>query len=191
MADIGAAPGRVNLIGEHTDYNGGFVLPAVLPQQTRCEVVPRTDQVVHAFSAQLTEGAEAAYTIGTERRRHAWIDYVQGITWALQRASVGLRGFDLSIESEVPIGKGLSSSASLEIALLRALRGAFDFRLSDEDMAQVAHEAETGFVGAPVGTFEEHLAGPRSEARGAGAQARGAAPTSDEELLAKFLLGNL
>ena len=155
MTDVGVAPGRVNLIGEHTDYNGGFVLPTVLPQQTRCEVVPRSDQVVHALSAQITEAADATYTIDAEQRLDAWIDYVQGVTWALQRAGIALRGFNLSVQSDVPIGKGLSSSASLEVAILRALRSAFDFRLSDEEMALVAHNAETGFVGAPVGIMDQ------------------------------------
>ena len=155
MVEVGAAPGRVNLIGEHTDYNGGFVLPTVLPQQTRCEVVPRSDQEIHAFSAQFSEDARAAYTLGSEQRRNAWIDYVQGVTWALQRAGIKLRGFDLSVQSEVPIGKGLSSSASLEVAVLRALRRAFGISLSDVEMAQVAHEAETGFVGAPVGIMDQ------------------------------------
>src|SRR5258708_32061675 len=117
------APGRVNLIGEHTDYNGGFVLPAAIPQRTRVELRRTGGRRAEVSSAALDECR--AYTIGEERREHAWIDYVQGITAALATAGHQLDGFEARIESDVPLGSGLSSSAALEIARLRALREAF------------------------------------------------------------------
>src|SRR5437763_11829020 len=111
-----AAPGRVNLIGEHTDYNGGFVLPTTIPQQTRAELTPRSDRSVHVRSANAPGDRE--YRIGQEQRRGDWVDYVQGLTWALRDAGYALsNGFDLDIASDVPLGAGLSSSAALEVAV--------------------------------------------------------------------------
>src|SRR5439155_20142194 len=117
------APGRVNLIGENTDYNGGFVLPTAIPQQTQVELVPRNDRLVTARSRDAQPAGE--FSLGKERRRDQWIDYVQGVTWALERGGFRIGGFDVHISSDVPLGGGLSSSASLEVALLRAIRAAF------------------------------------------------------------------
>src|SRR5713226_7110529 len=119
-----SAPGRVNLIGEHTDYNGGFVLPTAIPQQTRVELTPRSDAVVHAESSNTASVGE--YTLGNERPRGDWLDYVQGLTWALRDAGfTGIGGFELAVSSDVPLGAGLSSSAALEVAVLRAIRQTF------------------------------------------------------------------
>ena len=79
-----AAPGRVNLIGEHTDYNGGYVLPTTIPQQTRVELRPRSDRVVTARSIDLGPESLATFEVGNERQQHSWIDYVQGVTWAMR-----------------------------------------------------------------------------------------------------------
>src|SRR5437868_7073235 len=124
-AAVASAPGRVNLIGEHTDYNGGFVLPTAIPQRTRVELAPRGDAMVRAWSAAVdAAAAPRAYTVGAETRAGDWLDYVQGVTWALREAGHAVAGFDLRLESDVPLGSGLSSSAALEVALLRALRSA-------------------------------------------------------------------
>ena len=150
----GEAPGRVNLIGEHTDYNRGFVLPAAIPRRTIVEIAPRGDRGVRAWSAEFPESGTTAYTLGDERRRHDWIDYVQGLTAVL--AADGLQqGFDARIESTVPLGSGLSSSASLEIALGRAVRDAFALALDDVTLAIRARRVETDFVGAPVGIMDQ------------------------------------
>src|SRR5438067_4392384 len=117
------APGRVNLIGEHTDYNGGFVLPSAIPQRTTVELTPRPDKQVEARSAN--EPRRGAFALGQERQRGDWLDYVQGVTWVVQQAGFAMSGFDVSISSDVPLGAGLSSSAALEVALLRAIRAAF------------------------------------------------------------------
>lgn len=147
----GDAPGRVNLIGEHTDYNGGFVLPTPIPQRTRVEVRPRPDREVRART-ELEGGAEASYTLGRERRTGGWIDYVQAVTRVL--GDVPLGGFDLRIQSAVPPGAGLSSSAALLVALLRALREATRLDRSDLDLALLAWRAENEFVGARVGVMD-------------------------------------
>jgi galactokinase len=150
------APGRVNLIGEHTDYNGGFVLPTAIPQRTRVELAPRSDRRVRAFSAATAAGASVEeYTLGAERPGRGWLDYVQGLTWALAGRGHALGGFDVRITSEVPIGSGLASSASLEVSLLRALRTAFALALDDVQLALIGQQAENAFVGARVGVMDQ------------------------------------
>jgi galactokinase len=153
-----AAPGRVNLIGEHTDYNGGFVLPTAIPQQTRVELTKRTDQRVEAQST--SDPIRAGYRLGQETKRGDWLDYVQGVTWALHQAGFEMdRGFELHITSTVPLGAGLSSSASLEVACLRALRQAFDLKdLDDVKLAQLGQTAENDFVGAHCGIMDQMAA---------------------------------
>src|SRR5215471_12126149 len=85
------APGRVNLIGEHTDYNGGFVLPVLIPQRTRVELAPRDDDAVRVASA-LAGGEPLSYVLGSESLRRDWLDYVQGATWALRQEGQSLTG---------------------------------------------------------------------------------------------------
>jgi galactokinase len=149
-----SAPGRVNLIGEHTDYNGGFVLPAAIPLETRVEMAPTGGRRVRVCSAQFPSEHPIEFDLGGERRAGDWADYVRGITWSL--ASSGpLAGFDARVESHVPVGSGLSSSAALEIALGRALRQAFRLPLDDVALAIAARRAETDFVGAPVGIMDQ------------------------------------
>jgi galactokinase len=150
----GRAPGRVNLIGEHTDYNGGYVLPTVLPQETRVLVARRTDRIIRAWSVDVGT-PPADYEIGNETRTRSWVDYVQGVTWALRERGAHIHGADLLVTSNVPIGKGLSSSASLEIAVARALRALFHLSFDDVEIAMIAHRAETDFVGAPVGIMDQ------------------------------------
>ncbi len=154
-----AAPGRVNLIGEHTDYNDGFVLPIATPQQTTVELARRDDRSVTAWSANVT-GADQrqAFGLGMERPRASWIDYVQGVTVALAADGIEVGGFDLRVSSDVPLGSGLSSSASLEVAVLRVLNQAFGLGLDGRAVARVAHRAETRFVGVPVGVMDQMAA---------------------------------
>jgi galactokinase len=149
------APGRVNLIGEHTDYNGGYVLPSALPHETRVLFARRNDRRVRAYSADLGAVSITEFDLGAEQRHQTWADYLKGVTWALGERGVQLSGFDLLVSSTVPIGKGLSSSASLEVSVARALNHAFDLNLSDVDIAMVGHRAETDFVGAPVGIMDQ------------------------------------
>jgi len=149
------APGRVNLIGEHTDYSGGFVLPLAIPQRTRVELGLRSEPLVRAWSASVQEEEILEYRIGAEEPGHGWLDYVQGVTEVLRLAGHKLRGFDLRIESDVPLGGGLSSSAALEVSLLRALREAFGLELDDVQLALAGQKAENDFVGAPVGVMDQ------------------------------------
>jgi len=155
------APGRVNLIGEHTDYQDGFVLPSAVPQRTHAILQVRRDQIVRASSAEL--GAPIEYELTREQAGKGWGDYVQGVTWALAQQGVHVGGFDLRIRSEVPIGSGLSSSAALEVATLRALRTAFELDLPDVALAQTAQRAEVEFVGVPVGIMDQMASSLASE----------------------------
>ena len=123
---VASAPGRVNLIGEHTDYNGGYVLPMAIPQRAIVELAVRGDDVVRLCSANVDHDGRATYRLEGEHRTREWYDYVQGVTHALRGAGYSRSGFDARIDSRVPIGRGLSSSAALEVAMLRALREAFD-----------------------------------------------------------------
>jgi galactokinase len=157
------APGRVNLIGEHTDYQDGFVLPCAVPQRTYAALEIRSDRRVRAWSTQV--GCDPVeYALGEETRGAGWVDYIQGVTWVLAERGLRLRGFDLRLRSDVPVGSGLASSAALEVATLRAIRTAFELPLSDVDLAKAAQRAETDFVGAPVGIMDQmasSLAGER------------------------------
>ncbi len=150
-----SAPGRVNLIGEHTDYNGGYVLPTTIPQRTTVQLQPRPGGTVRALSVGVGLPTPFAYVVGTESRRGRWTDYLQGVTWVLSRAGFALGGADILIESTVPLGSGLSSSAALEIALLRAFREAFSLPVGDVQMAKLGQRAENQFVGAPVGVMDQ------------------------------------
>jgi galactokinase len=157
------APGRVNLIGEHTDYNGGYVLPLALPLRTRVEIRRRPDGMVRAWTANVAaartagggrRGAVAEYRLGGETPGRGWLDYVQGVTDALGRQGFALSGCEVRIESTVPAGAGLSSSAALTVALLRGCRSAFGLAIDDLGIARLAQQAENQFVGAPVGIMD-------------------------------------
>jgi galactokinase len=148
-----SAPGRVNLIGEHTDYNGGFVLPTPIPQRTSVELDLRPDDRVRVWSREIGRWDE--YCLGEERRRGSWLDYVMGCTYALRTAGFTIGGAELRVASDVPIGSGLSSSAALEVAVLRALRDAFALAIDDVELALLGQRAENEIVGAPVGAMDQ------------------------------------
>jgi galactokinase len=152
------ASGRVNLIGEHTDYNGGFVLPAAIPQRTIAVVARREDRHVRVWSSDVGGEQPQAFSLGAEERGRGWVDYVQGVTWALQRRGARIGGFELALVSNVPLGAGLSSSAALEVSVLRALRRLFDLELDDVTLAKIGQQAEVEFVGAPVGIMDQMAA---------------------------------
>lgn len=150
---LARAPGRVNLIGEHVDYNGGSVLPTVIPQCARVELAAREDGTVRAASVE-AGGSAVRYALGSEAPRGSWIDYAQGATRLLAVEGLRLTGFDACIQSDVPIGSGLSSSAALTVALLRALRERFRLSLDDLALARLAQRVENEFVGARVGVMD-------------------------------------
>src|SRR5579863_7397317 len=112
---IYGAPGRVNLIGEHTDYNDGWVMPAAIGFRTRAALAPRPDRKLRVYSENVSQSAEFDLD-APAGPRHDWTDYVFGVATMLEQAGHRLRGADLLVSSHVPMGAGLSSSAALEVA---------------------------------------------------------------------------
>jgi galactokinase len=156
---LASAPGRVNLLGEHTDYNGGFVLPTAIPQQTHVELAARADAIVRVVSANVSPAlADQTYRLGTEAPGRGWLDYVQGMTAALRAAGHTIGGFDAYVHSTVPLGSGLASSAALEVALLRGLRALWGLALDDVALALLGQRAENELVGARVGIMDQMAA---------------------------------
>jgi galactokinase len=151
---VASAPGRVNLIGEHTDYHQGLVLPTVIPQSTTIRLRPRGDQQVRVASAEMHDGVHD-YALGSELPTGTWIDYVQGVTAAARLRGFELKGFEAAVTSTVPPGAGVSSSAAMTVALLRALREAGMLPINDVEIAGLAQAAETEFVGAPIGIMDQ------------------------------------
>ncbi len=148
------APGRVNLIGEHTDYTGGFVMPAAIAYDTRVRAAPRDHGHVRVTSADF-EGTRvfdlAAIPSGPT---HDWSDHVRGMLLELQRSGVTVRGADLAIESNVPIGAGLSSSASVMIAVGYAALALAGETRTGVALAQIAQRAENLHAGAQTGIMD-------------------------------------
>ena len=154
-----SAPGRVNLIGDHTDYNGGFVMPVATPQRTTVEVAAREDDLVRLYSDRVPSAERlSSYRLNAERSGQAWSAYALGVTSALRARGCPVGGFDASIVSTLPMGAGLASSAALEVSLIQALNEIFHLALSPLEVARTAHEAETRFVGAPVGLMDQMAA---------------------------------
>jgi galactokinase len=150
-----SAPGRVNLIGEHTDYNDGFVLPLAVSLRTRVAAARRDDTLARVASRERGAEGIAEYGVGQEQAGRGWLDYVQGVTAILGGAGHRLGGFELALESDVPLGSGLASSAALLVAVMRALRELFGLSLDDLTLARLAQRAEVEFVGARVGIMDQ------------------------------------
>ncbi|MGW2253979.1 galactokinase [Kitasatospora sp. NPDC001660] len=155
-AGVWAAPGRVNLIGEHTDYNDGFVLPIALPHTTRVTARRREDGRLRLFSAQgdgtVTDLSLAGLAPGVVA---SWAAYPAGVFWALTEAGHAVGGADLFVDSDVPTGAGLSSSAALECATAVALNDLYDLGLTAPELAVLAQRAENAFVGVPCGVMDQ------------------------------------
>lgn len=150
------APGRVNLIGEHTDYNDGFVLPMAINRATWIALRARHDRVVRVFSLEFNDAAEFSLD-GMEKTPTRWVEYVKGVAWALQNAGYSLTGWDGVIAGDVPIGAGLSSSAALELATARAFGSTSSFPWSAPIMAKLGQKAENQWVGMNCGIMDQMI----------------------------------
>jgi galactokinase len=155
---VAFAPGRINLIGEHTDYSAGFVLPASLALGTWTVVAPRDDRNIRVLSEGQHETELFPLGVTPDNARKRWSDYVAGVTWALQQAGCQLRGADLLIASDVPMGSGLSSSAALEVSVAHALLTISNASLSPLEIARACQRAENEFVGARCGIMDQFAA---------------------------------
>ncbi|MER8120001.1 galactokinase [Streptomyces sp. NPDC094031] len=156
---VWAAPGRVNLIGEHTDYNDGFVMPFALPHHTLAAVSRRDDGLLRLHSADMDGGVAAlrldALAPGTDP---AWTAYPAGVVWALREAGHPVTGADIHLASTVPTGAGLSSSAALEVVIALALCDLYGLDLARWQLARLCQRAENVYVGAPTGIMDQTAA---------------------------------
>ncbi|MFE0192918.1 galactokinase [Streptomyces sp. NPDC059008] len=156
---VWAAPGRVNLIGEHTDYNDGFVMPLALPHTTLAAAAPRTDGVLRLHSGGADGGiVELRIDALRPAPQAGWAAYPAGVVWAMREEGLPVGGADLHYDSTVPTGAGLSSSAALEIATVRALNDLYGLDLPPQDQARLAQRAENAFVGVPCGIMDQTAA---------------------------------
>ena len=152
------APGRVNLIGEHTDYNDGFVFPMAIDRETLVAASPRADRRVRIYSVNVREEAEFDLDDPGPTRRGVWLDYVEGVARALERRGVRLCGADLVVLSDVPAGAGLSSSAAFEVSTGLALSAVANQDVDRVTLALAGQEAEHTYVGTNCGIMDQFIA---------------------------------
>ncbi|RKS68529.1 galactokinase [Motilibacter peucedani] len=152
---VWAAPGRVNLIGEHTDYNDGFVLPFALEQSTYVAASRRDDDRLDIRSLQADAVGSIALSELEPDNVEGWLRYVAGTVWALREAGHDVRGLSLVVDGHVPLGSGLSSSHSLECAVALAATGVYGIDVPRTELARIVQRSENDFVGAPTGILDQ------------------------------------
>ena len=152
---LASAPGRVNLLGEHTDYNDGYMLPIATPQRTEVAVALSDDERFHFYSANTNEAVEMA---PTGHIAAGFGRYVEGCIRVLEQAGIAIPPLRVYIKSSLVMGAGLSSSAALEVAVLRALRLLLGFALTDVQLAQLAQQAEITYAGVNCGIMDQMAA---------------------------------
>jgi galactokinase len=155
---VSRAPGRVNLIGEHTDYNDGFVMPAALEFATLVAASPRPDRRLSVYSTTMDESREFDLDAPAPIGRHDWSDYVFGVAVMLERSGWRLRGADLVVSTDVPLGSGLSSSAALEVSAAHAFLTAAGLPFEPIAVAKICQEAENDYVGMRCGVMDQYIA---------------------------------
>lgn len=153
---VWAAPGRVNLIGEYTDFNDGFVMPLALPHTARAAVARRADGELRLHSTDVPGGVvQLRVDELAPHSGHGWAAYPAGVVWALREAGHEITGADIQLSSTVPTGAGLSSSAALEVVTGLALNDLFGLGLTPAELAVLAQRAENAFVGVPCGVMDQ------------------------------------
>lgn len=152
-----AAPGRVNLIGEHTDYTGGFVLPMAIEFQTVARIRPQAGKRATFVSLNYVETSEYELDAPPAHGRGHWSDYPMGVAWALTRKGISIPGFTMELSGDVPLGAGLSSSASVEVAAAMALLHHAGATLPPAEIATTCRDAENLFVGGACGIMDQFV----------------------------------
>lgn len=147
-----SAPGRVNLLGEHTDYNDGFVLPTAIPQRTTVYLGFSNDELYHFYSQDLDERVSI---LACDRTPSGFASYIVGCIRLLEQEGDKIPPINLHVSSSVPIGSGLSSSAALEVATLRGLRSLLNLDIDDVKIAQLAQQAEIQYAGVQCGIMDQ------------------------------------
>ncbi len=153
---IARAPGRVNLIGEHTDYNDGFVFPMAIDREMWIALRPRSDKEVHLTSLDYEETAVFDLTNFSKGENH-WIEYVKGVAWKLQQEGYTLNGWEGVMTGDIPRGSGLSSSAGLELATARAFTAVSNIEWDAPKMALYSQQAENQWVGVNCGIMDQMI----------------------------------
>jgi galactokinase len=151
------APGRVNLIGEHTDYNDGFVMPAAIDLYTYSAIAERGDRTLSVYSEQFRETLEFELDQPAGDPRKHWSDYIRGVAAVLRDTGYPLRGANLLIDGQVPIGSGLSSSAAIEVATALALTSLAEVRIPLREVARLCQRAENTYTGARCGIMDQFV----------------------------------
>lgn len=152
-ADIAVqSPGRINLIGEHTDYNNGFVLPAAINKTVQVAIAKRTDHTIQMFAVDLNE-VETVSTDSLQPHAKQWVNYIIGVVAQLPKSTVAA-GFSICVQGDIPIGAGLSSSAAVECAVIFALNELYQLGLYKDKMALMAQAAEHAFAGVKCGIMD-------------------------------------
>jgi galactokinase len=153
-----SAPGRINIIGEHTDYNNGYVLPAAIHLRNYFLASRRQENSVHVWAENFRQ--EETFTLDkiTPSEQHRWANYIKGIFWVLQQEGYKLGGVNALVWGEVPLESGLSSSAALEVSVIKGLTALFGIDLPPEQMAKLAQKAENDFVGVKCGLMDQFIA---------------------------------
>ncbi len=152
---VAEAPGRVNLIGEHTDYNQGHVLPLAIDRTLAVAAAPGDETAVRTYALDFEEQDEFSLPAPCPVPEGSWRNYVRGVAWALREDGGTLRGADLAIAGDVPVGAGLSSSAALEVAVAGALAGISGLTVEPRHLALLAQRAENDFVGVQCGVMDQ------------------------------------
>ncbi len=152
------APGRVNLIGEHTDYNDGFVMPMAINFYTWIAAAPREDRILEAYSGHFKERIRLSLDELSGAPRNHWSDFIRGVAATLQEAGHNLSGANLVIHGEVPLGAGLSSSASLEVSLALALTSIVGISVPRLELVKLSQAAEHTYVGTRCGIMDQFIA---------------------------------
>ena len=153
---VARAPGRVNLLGEHTDYNEGFVLPAATCQSTYVAAAPGEGRSLRIWSAAFGDRAEFSLdALGPLRGERHWARYLAGVAWALMEAGYEVGGVDAAIVGDLPVGAGVASSAAVEVSFALALLGLIGAKLEGEALARLCQRAENEFVGMHCGILDQ------------------------------------
>jgi galactokinase len=152
-----SAPGRINIIGEHTDYNLGYVLPSAIHLRTFFLAARRKDRKVRVWASNLNQGQSFSIDKLSSCGNKGWIDYMEGIYWVLKRRGASLDGIDALVYGNIPLGSGLSSSAAYEVSVINALDDLCGLNIAPLEMARLAQKAENDFVGVRCGLMDQFV----------------------------------
>jgi len=154
---IASAPGRVNLIGEHTDYTGGFVLPVAIDRKVVFAVGKVPENTITGYSIDFNENVSIQIGKYEPKHPYLWLRYIMGVLSELERLDIVIEGFNFTVGGNVPIGSGLSSSAAIEMSVCKAMECLLEFKMDDMEAALLCQRAENNFVGINCGIMDQYI----------------------------------